>query len=242
MGIVSGIGISLEYPFALYSVIAWVCYILRSRRKLAIAISFILGGIVGNLPMVIFDLRNDWYYTRVLIQYAIDQYQHRTHTLDLFHFLPLWGIGAFLIAYTINRFIKPFILILLILLVYVYLNINSSWVNLSKPVGMPLDLTYQDYVNTLGLISLNPDSRINVATLWDFDTRAHPLRYLVEHRQKLPVQGVDQYKDLDAFYVLAPNDLDINSHSVYELNSYQPFKVTSIKPITPLINFYKLSK
>ena len=136
---------------------------------------------------------------------------------------------------------KP--LILIPILVFLYLNLTSPLFNLNRPLGMPEGLTLHSLEAAAATIAADrPPERFNVATLWDFDTLARPMRYLLQYYHGLKPLGFADYGNVDALYVFAPVDRDIYNPEVWELNTFRPYKVTILASPAAKYRLYKLTK
>lgn len=243
LGFISALGISFEYPYAIYALITLIVILVRSKRKWANFFSFIGGGILAGLPMILFDLRNGFYTLKVLYFYFLDQAASTTHTLDPFHFLPLWGIACFLLAYLTHKLFKGRkITYFLIIITYLFLNLSSPKVNLQSPTGMPSGVTVDTYQDVAQIISADNPKNFNIAVLLDFDTLGRPLRYLLTDIYHNVPQGYAQYQDIDALYVFAEDSYDIDKPQVWELKTYKPYKINLLKTYQSGHSLYRLEK
>ena len=238
VGLVTGFGVSLEYPYAVYGLITFISILFLSRKKLMSGLVFLVGCAVGDLPMILFDLRHNFYYTQVLLHYFQDQQSRLTHTLDYFHFLPIWGIACFLLALVVYRFNK----IILATFITTYLFINLSQISLSSPIGTPPELNYPKLNQVASAISSDSPINFNIAALQDFDTQAHPLRYLLQYVYKKTPQSIDQYSNIASLYVFTSSEERLKNPNVYELSSFYPYKIMLLKKIDNINSVYKLNK
>lgn len=245
LGLIGGIGFGLQYLFFPFILLTFLLTIIFSKQKTKTILVFILGGVLGALSMVIFDLRHDFYYTRTLWQYFLDVRNHRisgsTHYYDFMYLLPylflFWGIfTAF-----IYKLYKP--LIIFPLAICLYLTFTSPTINLTSSTGMPQGLTLASLEKAASVIaSDSPPARFNVATLWDFDTRSHPLRYLLTYYYQLKPMPVEEYTHLDALYVFAPESYELEHPQVWELQTFLPYRITNLGLDQPGYRLYKLTK
>ncbi len=246
VGLLSGIGFGLQNLYLLFGLFLYLLILLLAKRKVLVSIVFLLGAIVGNLPMVIFDIRHDFYHVRTMWQYFQDVYI--THTVsgftDYYHFLylfPYLFIFYAIISLIFYRIYKPLIFIPMV--IYLLVSFSSSMVNFKSSTGMPPGITLASLEDASIIIAKdNPPAKFNVATLWDFDTRAHPLRYLLEYNHQLKPQPVEVYKDIDALYVFAPESNDIENPKVWELQVFLPYQVIDLNIDNPGYKLYKLIK
>ncbi|MBU0777385.1 hypothetical protein KKF82_03880, partial [Patescibacteria group bacterium] len=71
LGFLCGVGFGLEYLYLLTAAVVYLFLIYYSREKTKTSLIFVAGGTLGNLPMLIFDLRHDFYHLRSLWQYLV---------------------------------------------------------------------------------------------------------------------------------------------------------------------------
>ena len=243
LGFISALGISFEYPYAVFALITLIAIFIRSKKKWANSLSFVLGGILGASPMILFDLRNSFYTLKVLYFYFIDQTVNTTHTVDPFHFLPLWGIACFVLAYLVQRFFKDKkIIFSLIIIAYLFFNLSSSQVDLRAATGMPPGVSIGTYQNIAQTITADEPENFNLAVLLDFDTLGRPLRYLLTYVYHQNPRGYDRYQDIDALYVFAENNYNIEKPQVWELKTYKPYQIQTLKNYSSNHTLYKLNK
>lgn len=242
LGAISGFGISLEYPYAVFSLIIFLWLLVKSDKKIITFLMYVVGNIIGNLPMVMFELRHDIYNLRVLYQYSLDQAANRTHTLDIFHFLPIWGIGCFFVAIIIYQVFKKRWSMPIILFAYIILNLKSPLIDFDRAIGMPNNMNMDKLISASKSIANDQPSNFNLVSLIDFDTRAHPLRYLTSYIYGHDPMGVEAYPQAKTIYVLADKKYPINDPMVWELKSFLPYETNILKEIDDNNVIYKLTK
>lgn len=246
LGLLSGIGFSLHYPYLIFAGLVFSLCLLISQKRLAATLLFSAGFLTANLTRIIFDLRHDFYHLRVLWQFFLDVYYYKTVTAAVYdyHFLHLFPYFCLLLAFLSVGFYKikkP--LVLIPIFIYLYLNFQSPLFNLDKSIGMPPGITLKTLEIAADTIaSDNPPSRFNVVTLWDFDTVARPLRYLLKYYHHLNAQPLENYAAVDAIYAFAPTSYDFNHPGVWELKTFAPYQVTKLTSPSPQYYLYKLSK
>lgn len=246
LGLISGIGFNLQYPFLVYGAFLFLVTILISKRRLKSTILFIIGFCLANITRVIFDIRHDFYHIRTLWQFFVDVYiNHSISAVTYnYHYLHLFPIFCLLLAFFsvgLYKIKKP--LVLIPILIYLYFNFTSPLFNLDKSLGMPNGLTLSSLESAASVIAADkPPVQFNVATLWDFDTRAHPLRYLLKYYHHIVPAPVENYKDVSAIYVFAPESRDIYNPDVWELNVFRPYKIISLSSSSYGYKLYKLVK
>ena len=244
LGIISGIGFGLEYLYILAIIPILYFAIKYSKEKLKSLAIFILGGAVGDFPQVIFDLRHNFYHLRSLFQYALDTFANNSDAgFTYYHFLMFWPVGLLILAIVIsivyqkNKFLASILIVL-----YLFINLNSKFLNLNRPVGMENGLKYEDLKQTSKIISDQASDKFNVATLYDFDTRGYTLRYFVQYVYGKKPQNDVTYKDVDEIYALAKSDYNFKNNNPWELNVFKPYNIESLTNIGDGYSLFKLTK
>lgn len=246
LGLISGIGFNLQYPFLVYGLFLLFVTVLISERRFKSVMLFIFGFCLANITRIIFDIRHDFYHIRTLWQFFTDVYI--SHSVSgatySYHYLHLFPVFCLLIAFIsvgLYKIKRP--LVFIPILTYLYLNLSSPLFSLGKSLGMPDGLTLASLESAASIISTDgPPAKFNVATLWDFDTRAHPLRYLLKYYHKITPEPVENYHDIDALYVFAPKTRNIYNSDVWELNTFKPYIVIFMNSPSGDYNLYKLIK
>lgn len=250
LGLLSGIGFSLQYPYLIFAVFIFFLVVFLSQRRLLAAPLYLAGFFLANITRIIFDLRHDFYHLRTLWQFFIDVYIDRTisgatYPYHYLHLFPLFCLLLALFSAGLYKLYKP--LVLFPIIIFLYLNFTSPIFSLNRSLGMPAGITLKSLELAAATIAADisadpPAGGFNVATLWDFDTRAHPLRYLLQYYHDLKPQGFADYGNVDALYVFAPENRDIYNPNVWELNTFKPYEVTVLTSPAVKYRLYKLTK
>lgn len=246
LGLISGVGFSLQYPFLVFAAFLSFLVVLVSKKRLASILLFSLGFLLANLTRIIFDLRHDFYHLRTLWQFFLDVYINHTvsaatYSYHYLHLFPYFCLLLALLTLGLYNLKKP--LAVLPILLFTYLNLTSPLLNLNHALGMPEGITLSSLETAAATIAADqPPTRFNVATLWDFDTLARPMRYLLQYYHDQTPQGYADYGNVDALYVFAPQGRDINKPEVWELNTFMPYQVTILNSPSPQYRLYKLTK
>ena len=244
LGGLSGVGISLQYLFIPFAFLSSLFIVWKSKRKITSFSLFIVGAILGNLPMFLFDLRHDFYHLRNLWQYFVDTLANPGQgTLTYYHFLHFWPIFALLgglLVYLIwkrNKLIAIFFMA-----IYIFVNLSSSLVSFKDPTGMPEGLNTTEVIRASEAISLDKPEEFNVVSLLDFDARGHILRYPLEYIYGFKPMGVEEYKEAQSLYVISEKSYDFDRAGVWEINVFEPKEVNVLSEIDENYAIYKLTK
>lgn len=244
IGLLAGVSFGLEYLYLFTAILVLAVLLMISRKRISAGLLFLVGAVVGNLPMVAFDIKHDFYHLRVLWQYFLDTLSNPGQGLiSYYHFLHFWPLLALLGGLTFNSLYRRFKYAAIGLMgLYISLNLFSPNIAFDKAIGMSEGLTYPKVEKVVKIIADDKPDQFNVATLLDFDTRAHPLRYLLEYRYNLYPMKVDEYPNSQLLYVLAKSDYDFNSSTTWEIASFRPFKVINFAMIDKQLTVFKLVK
>lgn len=242
IGILSGIGFNLQYMYIFTAVPLFFYLLYISKKRFRNSLLFVLGAIIGNFPMVLFDIRNDFYHLRTLIEYFFNTTQKpEQSSISYYHFLQLLPVFAIAFGYGLSK-IKSKVLISFLVCMYFLLNFKSDFFNLNSAVNMPSGMTYDDYNEAAQLISNNLPEKFNVTSLLEKDSpRAYPLRYLLTYKYKNNPMDIEQYQESDTLYVLAREDIFLKSNQ-YEVASFDKGTAQSIGEVGDGIKVIKLSK
>lgn len=244
IGTMSGLGFGFQNFYLFFAGLLFILLISLTKKKIQSVIVFLFGVILGSLPTVIFDLRHDFYHTRTFFQYFLDVLAGKSSgDSSYYNFLYLYPYLYIIYAFISKRLLhvwKPLALIPVTL--FLYFSFTSPLFNLHQSVGMAPGITLKSLEMAASTIASTAPKNFNVATLWDFDTRAYPLRYLLKYYYGKTAQPVEEYKNLDALYVFAPEKYDIANPQVWELQSYLPYQTKDL--VSPATNYhlYQLTK
>jgi 4-amino-4-deoxy-L-arabinose transferase-like glycosyltransferase len=244
LGLVSGIGFGLQYIYLFGIVLLIVLIIWKSKQKLLDLAIFIFGIVIGELPTVIFDLKHNFYHVRTLFAYFLDTLRNPGQSqISYYHLLVLWPVAAIFLGILLSKLYKKYkILTVFVLVTYICLNLISPRSSFNKSYGMPPNLTAQDILKAASIINSNSPKNFNVTVLMDFDNRGYVLRFPLEFVYKKNILGVEDYPNAGSLYVLANNSYDFSKPDIWEISSYQPYKVDLIGNINSSYNIYKLTK
>lgn len=236
-GLFSGLGICFDYTYLFASL---ALFLLLVIKKPSSVIPFLLGNILVGLPLIAFDLRHGFYLSRTLWQYLLDTIASpgQSH-LAYFHFLHLLPLILFIISLALNRFRRFAPVIIILYLFSEFLNLNSGQISMSSAAGMPAGLTYPTQLAIVSDITAQNPQNFNVAAMFDFDTRAHPYRYLLQYLYHIKPLGILEYPQSSSLFVIAPADYSLDSSSAWELTSYPPHTTQLLSRFPPDILLYR---
>ena len=238
---------SLCWGFAFachYSAIFWaiffIYFLIKSRLFLNLKsyIIILFGVFVGNLPFFIFEIRHNFYNLKTFIYVYTHSSQGGELTSHYFVF-PLLIFTIFLLLFFLKKLPKSniYLFLILSLITTIQFKIYPSYPSLGKIDGW----SYSDQEKVANIISKNCPNNFNVAATMQGDTRAYDLRLLLTTKNCLPNQ-VENYPNSKKIFLIAKNDHTPETETVWEIDSYKPFKITQKIPLNDKLNFYELTK
>lgn len=244
LGLISGIGVSLQYLFAPLAFLVLVFVAFKSKTKFVDLLLFLIGLLIPNLPLIIFDLRHNFYQSQTLVQYFIDTLKGKSDaSYAYYYFLPFWPIFTVIGGYFLSKFTKnKSVLAYGLLIIYLYLNLTSIKIDFYKPTGMPSGIKIKDIDLAAQTIAGDATGDFNVAEVLDFDKRAYVLRYFSEFRYgKKPMADTD-YRDLKTLYVLGRKGYNFEDSDVWEVRAGGKYKINLLSEVGEGYGIYKLTK
>ena len=243
IGALVGLSLSVEYLFLVTAILILIILLFLSKQKLKSLSFFISGVIISLLPTIIFDLNHNFYHISTLWQYLLDTIETPRQTnLTYYHFLNFWPLFAIIIGLFLSRvFHKSKPLAWIFLIIFIFVSLSSPQISFSKPVNMYSGLNYTMLKEAAGRIAQDDPENFNVATTYDFDSRAHPLRYLLKYNHNLIPERVEDYPKSQNIYVFTPKAYDFQNSTLYEIasmNKNNPVLMSQIRDF----NLYKLTK
>lgn len=210
-------------------------------------LSFAIGAILPQMPLVLFELRHNFYNIRTIL-FQLSYYQGRTFPVRTFtpvHYYLFPGIPiiGFLTGWILNKlkttvFFKPGLFILLILLLFF---LKRDLIGLGqKPTGEN-SWSIASQKQVADLIIKDNEKIFEVATTHNADTRAMALRWWLRMAKHEPMSVVD-YDKTDVLYLIARPSRPPETETVWEVYSLRPFKIAFKRPLEDDLVFYKLAR
>lgn len=222
IGLLGSFSLGVEYIYLLIGALVFFLTLFFAKNRLRSFLLFFAGGILGLLPTIIFDLTHQFYHTKTLWQYLLDTVLNPGQSkITYYHFLQFWPLLAVLggiILYQIYK--QSRIASLVLLFSIIVINLLSPRVSFFSPTGMYEDLNYPKLDEAAKLIAADNPKNFNVVMTFDFDSRAHPLRYLLKYRYGHLAQGVEEYPRSESLYVLTTRDYPVLNTSLWEISSF----------------------
>lgn len=242
IGLVLGFGMQFHYSFfiAILLSVGWIFLAKKATVKSLAVLLF--GFIIGFSPIIIFELRHDFYNTRTFLLF-INSAGKGSFSFQEYYWLsilPFIFFGATALLKKIHdksSLITP--------LVMIVLGIYSLIVILPTPqqgFTMVEGWNYKGISALSRIILSEKPHQYNVAEILTGDTRAMPLRYLLTVAGDPPL-GVTEYQATEKLFLYTRiSEEELNKRDLWELNSVRPFEITKSWPIQNGISLYLLEK
>jgi len=253
LGFFLGLGVNFHYVAFLWGVIFFFFLVLGLWRhryqfyKLGLLL-FVLGAIVGDLPIVIFELRNNFYNVKTIfffIQHSLLEGEggNSFGGYFLFSLVPaFFWLLAYLLHWLEKKFgfVKTTVLILMIFLILAFnINWQQKW-GTGMPEGWNIEkqrLVAREICQDVK--EEKTDGNFEVATTISGDTRAGDLRWWLSQEGCTPL-GVEDYPKSNTLYLIAPQERTPEKETVWEVSVLRPFFIIEEKSLGDRIVFYKL--
>jgi len=233
-----GLGFSFHYSAVLWG-IPILIYLLKNHEKLNKYLVFIPGFFLGDLPFFVFEIKHNFYNIKTM--FLVFTNTNKAEELSPYYFVfPFFAFFVFLLVHLYKKSKKCFYFSLILLFSF---NIFYKFKLQEKiPIGMPEGWTYPVQKQIIKIITKTGcPSNFNIATTISGDTQAHDLRYLLTVK-KCPPDTVDNYPQNKTLFLVAPPSRPPETETVWEVDSFKPFKITYQQKINDNIIFYRLDK
>ncbi|MFA7301699.1 MAG: glycosyltransferase family 39 protein [Candidatus Shapirobacteria bacterium] len=226
-------GLCLQFHFQFVPILGLSTIYVFYKNKKTVWI-FLLGILLGYLPLIIFDIRNNFYNLRTIFLWLmVGDKKRGILTHDYLTYIPL-----LLLIWSVKIKSKVNIFILIGIVIWSTIGI----INQKQSAWMPDNWTYKDLVKTKAIISQKPRGKINVVNLLNGDSRFYSLRYLLEI-DNINLGTVENYKEIEELMVIDKNENqnNIENSSLWEIKQFGG-KVVESLPINNETSLYIMKK
>lgn len=242
IGIVLGLALQLHYQvFVLIFIV--LGFFLYKKENFYSFISLIAGICIGFFPILIFEVRHNFYNFRTVLLIFKSGTGKSFSTVPVYFLLVLTPYFCLLGGFLFNKvFSKTLIIgtgLLFMYLIWSGITVNAFSKN---PPGMPVGWSYKAEKKVRDIILNNDKKDYNIASLISGDTQASDLRYLMTQAGFTP-EDVGDYPTSQNLYVLSRFDQNKTvKNLVWEISSFRPKKIDKSWEIQNNIHLYLLKK
>ncbi len=228
-GIIAGIGLQFHFQFGLIILLAlgWLIY-----KKTGV-VKFVIGTAIGYAPLIIFDLRNNFYNLRTMGEWLMggngSKLGFQTH-----YWLALVVFGLAGVSWVLGIiWVKNKIIVIALLVGLMLFSVNG--------VLKSENNKYMDLEKAEEIILNSKVSDLEVATTANGDSRFYAMRYLLL-KDKIRVMGVDKYPQAMTLFLVAPLDRPPETEKVWEVSSLGKIKIINKVKINEKTYLYEIRK
>jgi len=238
-------GVLWGFAFAChYTAVFWLAIFLFTLFKtkqfsnIKSHLLIISGFFLGNLPLIIFELRHGFYNLKTMIYI----FTHSSQALDLtshyFVFsLLIFSLFGILLIFQRYKLAYLHLLTVFSLLILVQIKIFHFY----QPLGAISGWDYSTQNAVADFISKDCPQNFNVAATMQGDTRFYDLRYLLNLKH-CPPQVVDAYPASQKLFLVSPISRIPQSETVWEVSAFKPFKIKNLYLLNNYLILYDLEK
>jgi hypothetical protein len=191
---------------------------------------FLLGSIIGFLPIIIYELQHNFPNLKTLLFYSQNFKSFNNSNSGIFknqhYFLSVSLITAIIIVSFLKRLSTKIIYtaagLLLVMDLFLYI---------PKPThgfGMAENWNYLDEQKAFEIIKNENLKGYNITNL-NYDTLATVQKYL--QKKENMDKNLTDYWETDKMFVISPNTKNINTDPTYEIQVVRPFEIIHTWPL-----------
>lgn len=231
----TGILLQFHYQIAIILLILFLYYSFLKFFNVKSTFIMLGGFCVGFSPMILFELKNQFYNLHVIGNYL---FSSKPHSGTPFQILPhrYLSISIFLLA-LISTYLRKYISYVLIIIIASVLTIFDAFIYLPKPAhgfGMSPDWNYLMERKAYEIIKKENLKNYNIVNPI-YDNLSMVIKF---HLKKDGVQmNYDDYYHNDYLYVISKTT-DIFKDPAYELNTFVPNKLIKSWKLNNTYNLY----
>jgi len=239
MAIYSGILFQLHYLFIFVLIGLLIYYFLIRRLTLQFFILAVIGFVIGFCPIIIFEMRHNFYNIRTIILYLNNRKLLFNHWVADYYFLSSSFFVLIALFYFFKKQIKTWEIIIVICLLstfcYKYIVIDAP--SRAYPKGW----LYADELKAYSIIKNNYlKNNIRDINIFEFyDATGNAQKYYLK-RDGIKI-NFDDYRNNRYLYVVYQNDQYIKD-AAYEVNEFRPSRTIQIWAINQKYKMYLLER
>ena len=245
LGVLSGLGYAMEYVYLLTLGCIGLYLLITSKHRLTTIFWYCLGCLLPQLPIILFDLRHDWYNLRTLWQYALDTWANPGQSrLMFYHFLQFYPLIFLAFGYLTDRLwrVSKFMGIAMITL-YLAFTLTSPKLSLHQAIGTAPGMDTPLLIDFAKTISTDVTDPYNIVYLPQSEYRSHALRYLLTYVYQVPPMGIEAYPSAKTIYAVGQTGLDLLTDRPWEIGAFNPHnQEILVSDPNNLFSIYKLTQ
>ncbi len=238
------LGLCLQFHYqAVLLIFLTLFWLFVKKAQVNKFFSLFLGLLLGFSPLIVFELRNDFYNLKTLFLILKTGTDKSLSAIPFYYFLSLVPFLILLTGLLVSKLFSYSKIAAGALLVFYCLWAGKKiYAFSSQPPGMPKDWNYPAEEKVVKIILEENKKKYNIASLLSGDTRTMATRYLLEIAGKEPL-GIENYPQADWLFVLSRYNKERTKRDpVWEVSSFRPSKIVKQWPISKEITLYLFEK
>jgi hypothetical protein len=238
IGFLFGLGLQFHFSFVFAILIALVWLAVHSKLAPKSVSVLISGFIIGFLPLIIFDLRNQFYnlstFIAVFTNHAGPLAGFTFNSFYLLSLIPFIIFGISQVFTHLHKALPRF--------TYSLLGIYILWTLFFSLPAPKQDLSYSQLQKLTAVIKTDKPKNYNIVDQISNDNRAMALRYFLTV-QGFPPEAVDKYPNAETLYIYSKLPLEtLLKNPIWEIRSFLPYEEISTKQVDRDMYLYILNK
>lgn len=238
LSIFMGFLLQFHYQFIIIILGLFIYYFFVLKIKFSYLIIFISGFLIGFFPLILFEIRNNFYNLRTIILYLNNPGTNRSINLnEIPHYFLSLSLFSFIILFSLLSKLKRLFLYTLFIILFIW----SLILYLPKPAQgfrAAKNWSYLDEEKAYKIIQEQNLTNFNIVNL-AYDTLATVQKYLL--KRDLYNIDFDNYRD-NKFLYIVNSDANFMNNPAYEVNTFKPSSIIRQWPINAYYTLYLLKR
>ena len=244
-GFFLGLGLQIHYSFFLVILISIFWLLIGKKLNLSAIFLLLLGFIIGFSPLILFELRHNFYNLRTFIFYITTKTgsNQRIMSFSWHYLLCLWPFVFLFIAKLLSA-LKRVASWFATFLVLLFIGVSVTEILPFPKSGftMPEGWNYAGVQKASAIILHENRKKYNIVDLLTGDTRAMGLRSLLTFAGKPPL-GVVEYPETKALFIYSKVPIEkLLRGKLWEMDVVKPVKLVKTWHLQNGIYLYLLEK
>jgi hypothetical protein len=238
IGFLFGLGLEFHYGFIFAVVVAMIWLLAHKKLRWNSLAPMTVGFIVGFLPLLLFEIRNNFYNLNTLLLVLKNTGTSHVHfVFQIYYLISLFPFIIFFVSILLSKIEKKYTYLLCSGMALFVL--WSMYLFLTKPSYM---LNLPALIEIATIITHDNPSHYDIVDQMTRDNRALALRYILTV-QTTPPLGVAEYPQAKTLYIYSPQPLNtLLVKPVWEIYSSGLNRLTKTWETSNGIKIYKLEK
>ena len=234
VGFIFGLGLQFHYSFIFTIVLALIWLVKNKKITVHTTLLILCGFLLGFSPLIIFELRNNFYNTQTFLKVITSSKASSEFTFHSFYFIsviPFLFLFMSILLAKMRKFNNIFMLLFLI--------IFACWSTFYLATQKKPELTFSELEKISQIILSDSPNDFNIVDQMTGDNRALALRFLLT-RSNEPMNET-AYPNATTLYVYSNKPVnELLKNPIWEIASANTTKVSQTWTVDNNLSLYKL--